>query len=226
MTNYANTLRGGAATRGTAAPGSSIYTVTETMNWGDLMMAGVSRTTGPAVSHTPYDRMNLYADMADEPWKYEDDMLNVWEPLDEQLREADSERVESYWRDRDVREKASRAREERAAVLRRRAFLPIARQAAALGVKRWIDRDIKAIVAKFRNAVVTIQSLVRGYQVRCKNPRLDCCMCLSHCISPLRTRVGYMCRDCGNAGPFTDGVEGDSWGWFRAEYVDEGVCVA
>ena len=223
MTTYSTTLRGGAAIRGTAAPGSANMTVTETTNWGDLMMGEVVRPVHCGVVRKVYDPMSLYADMADEPWKYEDDMLDVWEPLDEQLRKTDSERVESYWRARDARESAVRVREERAEALRRAAFLPIAKQAAAKGAKRWIDRDIKAIVARIRNAVVTIQALARGYLVRCHNPHLDCCMCLSHRISPLKTWVGYMCRDCGNAGPFTDVVEGDGWGWFRAEYVDEGI---
>jgi hypothetical protein len=198
-------------------------TVTETTNWGDLMMGEVARPANCGVVRKVYHPMSLYADMADEPWKYEDDMLDVWEPLDEQLRITCSERVESYWRARDARESAVRVREERAEALRRAAFLPIAKQAAAAGAKRWIDRDIKAIVARFRNAAVKLQALVRGYLVRCHNPRLDCCMCLSHRVCPLKTRVGYMCRDCGNAGPFTDGVEGDSWGWFRADYVDEGI---
>jgi hypothetical protein len=191
-----------------------------------MMMGDFGRHTGPAVSHKPYDPMSLYTDMADEPWKYEDDILEVWEPLDEQLRETDSERVEAYWRNRDVREKAEQERVQRAETLRRRAFLPVAREAAMHGARRWIDYEIRTFLSQMRKGATTIQALVRGYQTRCKNPHLDCCMCLSHRISPLRTKVGYMCRDCGNAGPFTDDVEGDGWGWFRAEYVDEGVCVA
>ncbi len=206
-------------------------TVTETTNWGDLMTGDAAPPANCGVVRKVYDPMTLYTDMADEPWKYEDDMLDVWEPLDEVLRVTSTERVEAYWQNRDVREKAEQAcaeervqRVQRVEALRRKAFLPIAKQAAAKGAKRWIDRDIKAFVARIRNAVVTIQALARGYLVRCHNPHLDCCMCLSHRISPLRTKVGYMCRDCGNAGPFTDAVEGDSWGWFRAEYVDEGIC--
>jgi hypothetical protein len=224
MTTYSSTLRGGAANRGTAAPGSANMTVNKTTNWGDLMMGEVARPANCGVVRKVYDPVTLYTDMADEPWKYEDDMLDVWEPLDEQLQITCSERVESYWRARDARESAVRVREERAEALRRKAFLPIAKQAAAQGAKRWIDRDIKAFVARIRNAVVTIQAIARGYLVRCNTPHLDCCMCLSHRVSPLRTKVGYMCRDCGNAGPFTDVVEDDSWGWFRAEYVDEGIC--
>ena len=223
MTTYSTTLRGGAANSGTAAPGSANMIVTETTNWGDLMMGEVARPANCGVVRKVYDPMSLYTDMADEPWKYEDDMLDVWEPLDEQLRKTDSERVESYWRARDARESAVRAQEKQAEALRRAAFLPIAKQAAAKGANRWINRDIKAFVARIRNAVVRIQALARGYLVRCHNPHLDCCMCLSHRISPLKTCVGYMCRDCGNAGPFTDVVEGDGWGWFRAEYVDEGI---
>jgi len=223
-TTYANALWGGAATCGTAAPGSSFYTVIdETTKWGDLMMGDFGRPTGPAVSYKPYDPMDLYIDMAEYPWQYGDDMLDVWEPLDEQLRETDSQRVEAYWRDRDVREKAEQARVEervqrvkRAEASRRAAFLPIAQAAAMKGARRWIDRDIKAIVARFRNAAIKIQAFARGYLVRCNNPHLDCCMCLSHRISPLKTEVGFMCRSCGNAGPFTEIVEGDGWNWFRA----------
>ena len=46
-------------------------------------------------------------------------------------------------------------------------------------------------------------------------------MCLSHRISPLKTNVGYMCRDCAQLGPYEDLVEEDPWNWHRAEYVDE-----
>lgn len=198
--------------------------VSDMMNWGDLMTGAAGRFVTSGVCHKVYDPMDLYADMADEPWKYEDDMLDVWEPLDEQLRTTSSERVESYWRARDAREKADKARAEAGEMKRRKLFLPIARAAAMDGARRWIDRDIKAIVAKFRNAATKIQALVRGYLTRCRDPHQDCCMCLSHRICPLKTKVGYMCRECGNVGPLNDVVEGDDWNWFRAEYVDEGVC--
>jgi hypothetical protein len=198
--------------------------VSDDMNWGDLMTCAAGRSVTPGVWHKVYDPMDLYTDMADEPWKYEDDMLDVWEPLDEQLRLTSSERVESYWRARDAREKADRARAEAGEIRRRKAFLPIAEAAALGGARRWIDREIKAFVASRRNAATKIQALVRGYRMRCRDPHQDCCMCLSHRICPLKTKVGYMCRDCGNVGPLNDVVEGDDWGWFRAEYVDEGVC--
>ena len=225
MTTYSSTLRGGAATRGTAAPGSfGLMPVSDTMNWGDLMTGDVGRSMCCGIRHKVYDPMDLYMDMADEPWKYEDDLLDVWEPLDEQLRATCPERVESYWRARDAREKADKAREEAVEMQRRKVFLPIARGAAAKGMARWINRDIKAIVAKFRNAAVKIQALARGYLTRCRDPHQDCCMCLSHRICPLKTKVGYMCRDCGNAGPLNDVVEGDDWNWFRADYVDDAIC--
>jgi hypothetical protein len=47
-------------------------------------------------------------------------------------------------------------------------------------------------------------------------------MCLSHRICPLKTAVGFMCRDCAADGPFTDLAPYDDWGWHRATYVD--VC--
>lgn len=224
MNTYATTLRGGAARRGTAAPGSFNLNVTTTMNWGDLMTSDAGRCVSSGVSHKVYDPMELYRDMADEPWKYEDDLLDVWEPLDEQLRATCPERVESYWRARDAREKADKARVEAVGIRRRKAFLPIANAAALDGARRWIDREIKAFVSSRRNAATKIQALVRGYLTRCHDSHQDCCMCLSHRICPLKTKVGYMCRDCGNAGPLNDVVEGDDWNWFRAEYVDEGMC--
>jgi hypothetical protein len=163
--------------------------------------------------------------MADEPWKYEDDMLSVWEPLDEKLR-AGPERadVESYWQSRDAREKAEQARKDeryRAEMDARRVVLRlIVKEVAKIAMKRWIDHDIKAIVKRFKGSATKIQTMVRGYQARCKNPHLDCCMCLSHCISPLKTNVGYMCRDCAEQGPYEDLVENDPWNWHRAEYID------
>ena len=197
-------------------------------NWGDMMtgMYCNSRSTAAPVTSTKSCALRLYEDMADEPWKYEDDMLSVWEPLDEKLR-AGPERadVESYWQSRDAREKAEQARKDeryRAEMDARRVVLRlIVKEVAKIAMKRWIDHDIKAIVKRFKGSATKIQTMVRGYQARCKNPHLDCCMCLSHCISPLKTNVGYMCRDCAEQGPYEDLVENDPWNWHRAEYVDE-----
>ena len=165
--------------------------------------------------------MALYMDMADEPWKYVDEDMIAWLDLDETLR-AGPERVqvESYWQDRDVLQKAEQARVEtryRAEMdARRVVFGLITREAAKLAMKRWVERDIKAIVKRFKGSATKIQALVRGYQARCKNPCLDCCMCLSHRISPLESTVGYMCRDCAEMGPYEDLVEEDPWNWHRA----------
>lgn len=100
-------------------------------------------------------------------------------------------------------------------------FGPIAIEAAKVCGKRRVTRDIRNHVLRIRNAVVTIQKTVRGYQARCKNPHLDCCMCLSHCLSPLKTSEGYMCRDCGNMGPHVEIFNQDPCNWNRTEFVDE-----
>jgi hypothetical protein len=195
-------------------------------NWGDMMTGMYSNSRSiAAAGSSAFSKMRLYIDMADEPGKYGDDILE-WLDLDEELRSGpERAEVEAYWRARDARAKEEVEREhkrevERTAALRA-AFLPIAKQVAVLAMKRWIDGDIKRIVARFKGSATKIQALVRGYQARCHNPHLDCCMCLSHRISPLKTTVGYMCRDCAEQGPYEDLVEEDPWNWHRAEYVDE-----
>lgn len=71
-------------------------------------------------------------------------------------------------------------------------------------------------------AVTVIQAAVRGHQARSKQTFRDCCMCLSHRISPFVTDVGCMCRGCAEQGPYTDetGPLADPWEWFRGDYVD------
>jgi hypothetical protein len=66
--------------------------------------------------------------------------------------------------------------------------------------------------------VVRIQALWRGHSVRQRIPWRDCCMCLAHHISPIKTEVGFMCRECVRDGPYSDlvGMD-DPWDWFRAE---------
>ena len=70
-----------------------------------------------------------------------------------------------------------------------------------------------------RAAGMLIQKVVRGHMVRINNPHLDCCMCLSHRISPFKTSVGFMCPDCARMGPYEDVVEDDPWNWHRADAV-------
>jgi len=164
--------------------------------------------------------MALYRDMADEPWKYGDEDMIAWLELDEKLR-AGSEcaDVNAYWADREVLQQAELARtEERYRIendaLRER-FTPVTKECAKLAMKRWVEKDIRRIVNRFKGSATKIQAVVRGYQTRCKNSHLDCCMCLSHRISPLKTDVGYMCRDCARIGPYEDLVESDPWNWYR-----------
>jgi len=193
-------------------------------NWGDMMTGMHDNRSKSVCMITPYSDTRLYTDMADEPWKYGDEDLFAWLDLDEKLR-AGPERsdVESYWRSRDALLQAEQARKDVSykAELRvlRSKFTPIAKQVAARAMKRWIDNDIKRIVKRFKGSATKIQALVRGYQSRCHNPHLDCCMCLSHRMCPIKTDVGYMCRDCGEMGPYEDVVENDPWNWQRADYT-------
>ena len=181
-------------------------------NWGDIMTG--MRPVRQAVVQTAYSPVALYADMADEPWKYGDEDMFEWLELDDKLCET-PERA-AYWQDREAREQAEQAREEAKHTVDRKKLALLANQAAKVGMKRWVERDIRNIVKRFKGSATKIQALVRGYQTRCKNPHLDCCMCLSHRISPLKTDVGYMCRGCAELGPYADLVEGDPWNWHRA----------
>lgn len=190
-------------------------------NWGDMMTGMYSNSQSTGCGRVQHSAVALYCDMADEPWKYSDEDMFAWEKLDERLR-AGPERaaVEAYWADRDARQAAEEARvEERYRAEKdalREVFALVAKEAAKVGLKRWIDRDIKAIVKRFKGSAIKMQAIVRGYQTRCKTPQLDCCMCLSHRISPLKTSVGYVCRDCAVLGPYEDLVEADPWNWHRA----------
>jgi hypothetical protein len=196
-------------------------------NWGD-MMTGLHCNSRPRepIARTEPSAIALYRDMADEPWKYGDEDMFEWLEQDEKLR-AGPERVavESYWQDREAREQAEQERKEKSyraeMDARRVVFRQIGKEAAKLAMKRWVERDIKRHVQRFKSSATKIQALVRGYQARCKDAHQDCCMCLSHRISPLKTSVGYMCRDCAVLGPHQDLVEEDPWNWHRAEYVDE-----
>jgi hypothetical protein len=193
-----------------------------TAQWGD-MMTGMyinSQSTQPA-ARTERSAVALYRDMADEPWKYSDEDMFAWLELDKALRAGPYRaQVESYWQGRDALQQAERARveKERQAEMnaRRAMFKLVANETARVAMKRRIERDIKRIVNRFKTSATKIQALVRGYQARSKNPHLDCCMCLSHRISPVKTDVGFMCRDCETMGPYEEIVENDPWNWHRA----------
>ena len=60
--------------------GLGVPAVTNGAKWGDLMTGDAGRCVSSGVRHKIYDPMDLYRDMADEPWKYEDDLLDDLAP--------------------------------------------------------------------------------------------------------------------------------------------------
>lgn len=191
--------------------------------WGDLALEldGTAPPQTPSIEHveiTDLERaFRVYRDMADEPAKYGDD-IHEWLELDESLRASRKNwSVERYWSDR---EEAIENKIKEEQKTWRSVFTPVARETALVAGKRRIAKDIRKTRAMFNNAAIRIQALVRGYQVRCANPCLDCCMCLAHCFAPLKTDVGFMCRECAKQGPYAEIVEDDPWNWFRSDYID------
>jgi hypothetical protein len=161
----------------------------------------------------------IWKDMIEEPAKYGDDICE-WLALDEKLRNGSGRwRLAAYWTQAQAEEDA---KAEALVAPWKKLYSQCAAEAAVAGERAWIRRDIKRIVDRVRNAVVTIQAAVRGHLARNKQPFRDCCMCLSHRTCPLKTDVGMMCRACGEQGPYEDitGPVSDGWNWFRAEFVD------
>lgn len=196
-------------------------------NWFDIISGTVRMDDNGCVVRKPRTdfEMNfaVWRDMIEEPEKYGDDICE-WLELDEKLTTGSGRwRLGAYW----LRKEAAVKRAEEDAVREeakeqaawRSIFAGIAKQAADAGMKRWLARDVKKFVNRIRNAAVTIQAAVRGHQVRTKQPWRDCCMCLSHRVSPLKTDVGMMCRGCAEQGPYEDetGPLPDPWNWFRAD---------
>lgn len=171
--------------------------------WGDIM-TGMRYEPNLTIVTTVANMTDLHKDFCDEPWKYGDEILNHWDNI------VANPEMEQYWRDRDAM-----------AMKPRPNFSPIAKDCAKVCAKRWVERDIRKHVARITNAIVTIQKMYRGYRTRCNDPHKDCCMCLGHTFSPLKTDVGYMCRDCAELGPHEDFFPNDPSGWYRTEYVDE-----
>jgi hypothetical protein len=161
----------------------------------------------------------IWKDMIEEPAKYGDDICE-WLALDEKLTRGPGRwRLAAYWTQIQAEEDA---KAEALVAPWRKLYSQCAAEAAVAGERAWIRRDIKRIVDRVRNAVVTIQAAVRGHQVRTASPYLDCCMCLSHRVCPLKTDAGMMCRECAQQGPYEDitGPVSDGWNWIRADYVD------
>lgn len=176
---------------------------TDSLPWGDIM-TGMRYEPNLTIKITVPNATELHKDFCDEPWKYGDEIVNHWDSI------AANPEMEEYWRNRDAM-----------AMKPVPNFSPIAKECAKTCAKRWVERDIRKHVARITNAIVTIQKTYRGYKARCNNPHLDCCMCLSHVFSPLKTAVGYMCRDCAEIGPHEEIFPNDPTGWHRTDYVDE-----
>lgn len=193
------TARAGVKNRVRGGQTAALLEEDATRPWGDIALErdGIfgKRTYPDAIGPTKeFTCTDLYFAMCEEPWKYGADL--------EVLRKEVADEPEVI-------------------EIAKTAFVPIAKECAKVAAKRWVARDIRRHVLKFNTLATKIQALVRGYQTRCKNPHLDCCMCLRHVQSPLKTAVGFMCRECGEAGPYVDIVEEDPWNWHRTDYVDE-----
>ncbi len=176
-------------------------------------------SAGQAVAPAPLSQDDLdwrvWCDMVEAPEKYGADIVE-WLELDARVSAT---RAQAYWLQREQ----DRADEEaNAQVPWRDLYLQVAKAAAEKGEREWFRRDIKRLVLRRRKALMCIQSVVRGHLVRNRVEHMDCCMCLSHRVCPLKTDVGMMCRDCAEQGPHEDitGPVADPWNWFRADYTD------
>lgn len=204
--------------------GKTVQPCIDYLNRIDRMRATVNSRSAPVAAvprrRTEFDvDFAIWKDMIEESAKYGDDIIE-WLALDEKLtRGAGRWRLNAYWLQVEAEQKA---KEDALVAPWRKLYSSIAKEAAVAGEKAWIRRDIKRLVNRIRNAVVTIQAAVRGHLVRNKQPFRDCCMCLSHRICPLKTDAGMMCRECARQGPYEDitGPLDDGWNWFRADFVD------
>lgn len=223
MASYAKTLGGGVTHKRTAAPGSINWTMysNETRSWGDLMTGMRPATKAVRAEEGPITALELkfrvWRDMVENPAQYGDDIVE-WLELDRELMATrKSWAIERYWRKKDEEQARALAADQ---ANWRKAFAPIAVQAAVAGARRWVERDIKRCVRKFRGSAIKIQAAVRGHQARQQMPFRDCCMCLSHRICPFKSDVGFLCRECTEQGPYVDilGPLSDPWSEFRADF--------
>lgn len=163
------------------------------VSWGDFV-EGFTMYEEDAIRPPPTNtKLALWKDMADEPGKYGDD-IDSWLALDAELSESPGYwRMGAYWV----------AKQQQLDWERLRAML-------------WNAWD--AYLMRKEKMVIRIQAAVRGHLARHRLPWRDCCMCLAHHISPIRTDVGFMCNMCFSDGPMTDliGMD-DPWDWFRGE---------
>lgn len=165
------------------------------VSWGDYAEGYASGTV--EVEYRSVQPVNVgfaaWKDMADEPWKYGDD-IEDWLDLDTELRNAPGRwRLDAYW----------------LAVQQRQDWERL------LGMLRRAWNDY---LSRKDRMATRIQAVVRGHLARNKILWRDCCMCLAHHVSPIKTDVGFMCKKCSEDGPHSDliGME-DPWDWYRAE---------
>ena len=135
----------------------------------------------------------IWRDMVENPVQYGDDICE-WLELNEKLTNGPGRwRLGAFW---------DRYQAEQEKVDAQRA-----------AIEEGVRQD---------KAATVIAAAVRGHQARTRMPFRDCCMCLSHRISPLETDVGRMCRGCAEQGPYTEetGPLADRWSEFRADFTD------
>ena len=179
--------------------------VADNRSWGDMMLEMDNRKAGRAPSPEPtstawpiYDeeqvKFRVWRDMVESPEKYGDD-ISEWLELNDELAVSDMRwRLQAYWLNREAAVEAQWAESKEEW---KRVFSPIAKRVAAIAMQRWLNRDIKNFVAKIRNAVVTIQSAVRGHLARNKMKFRDCYLCLSHRTCRKDIFLGeYTCPGC------------------------------
>lgn len=167
-----------------------------------------ARLTKPVQVAPPRDsNWELWKDMVEEPWKYGESIVD-WLDLDEEIRAGPNAwRVDRYWQE-------TQREEDLKDQIWRTIYSEIAKEVARAGFVRLCIKG----AARRDAAVRRIQPVVRGHQARTKLPFRDCCMCLAHRTSPIRTDVGWMCHACAEQGPYEDttGPLSDPWNWSRA----------
>jgi hypothetical protein len=148
---------------------------TDSRSWGDIVL----NFTQPApveVQHKKVDvEYELYCDMVAEPWKY-GDCIEDWIALDNKLR--NSEKVQAFWAEKAAKESKELAE---AQAVWRKAFKPIAKKCAEIGMSFSIWNYVLAYKARRNAAAIKIQALVRGRQVRSKVERVKCSYCKFPC---------------------------------------------
>ena len=147
---------------------------TDSRSWGDIAMNYTP--TQVEVPHKVVDvEYELYCDMVAEPWKY-GDCIGEWITLDTKLR--NSEKVKAFWAEKAEREAKELAE---AQAVWRKAFKPIAKKCAEIGMSVSIWNYVLAYKARRNTAAIKIQALVRGRQVRRRIPRIQCLYCSASC---------------------------------------------